>query len=217
MDHQSSSRIPFTSFLDEPDYPDHCPPTMPYAEVYTTQSLASVDDSAKYLIPDHPISALTYNLIPDIVQQGSASMQQVGLSSSSIPSQDNRYHHHHRLHQSLIPTNVPYEDNKHSAYDHDWTQFALPTNENQTLQMSDRNDISPLSPLSQPEKATASMKCEWKGCTFPRPFRRYADLMRHIKTIHVSPDAYKCSVCGKGFGRKDKLEVHHRTHTHPRK
>lgn len=70
-------------------------------------------------------------------------------------------------------------------------------------------------PSSRPtEEATPSKKCEWKGCTFPRPFRREAELIRHIKTVHVSRDAYKCPICGKGFGRKDRMEDHRRTHTH---
>lgn len=54
------------------------------------------------------------------------------------------------------------------------------------------------------------LQCRWENCTSKNCFRREADLMRHIKTIHVSPRAHECPVsnCGRCFGRKDHLGQH---------
>lgn len=58
------------------------------------------------------------------------------------------------------------------------------------------------------------LKCEWKGCKSKRSFGRRAELERHVKSIHISPDAYQCPVigCEKSFGRKDRMESHKRQH-----
>jgi hypothetical protein len=55
-------------------------------------------------------------------------------------------------------------------------------------------------------------KCQWKGCLSLNDFRREADLLRHLKTIHISPAGYPCLLgnCNKVFGRKDHLQQHQR-------
>ncbi|KAK1147626.1 hypothetical protein N8T08_000968 [Aspergillus melleus] len=54
-------------------------------------------------------------------------------------------------------------------------------------------------------------KCRWVGCLEKRNhFRREVELMRHIKTIHVSPQAYQCDECNMFFNRRDNLEAHAR-------
>ncbi|KAI9371616.1 hypothetical protein BJX61DRAFT_543494 [Aspergillus egyptiacus] len=54
----------------------------------------------------------------------------------------------------------------------------------------------------------AGIKCKWEGCRSIQTFRKGSDLIRHIKTIHIFPDAYPCRECGKKFGRKDHLQGH---------
>ncbi|OJJ01299.1 hypothetical protein ASPVEDRAFT_82824 [Aspergillus versicolor CBS 583.65] len=51
-------------------------------------------------------------------------------------------------------------------------------------------------------------KCEWRDCHTPGQFHRELDLVRHIRTVHISPDKYRCDSCGKAFGRKDHLNGH---------
>ncbi|KAL2826583.1 hypothetical protein BJY01DRAFT_229612 [Aspergillus pseudoustus] len=57
-----------------------------------------------------------------------------------------------------------------------------------------------------------SLQCRWEGCNSSTIFRREADILRHLKTIHVSPKAYPCPEwgCNKAFGRKDHLRAHRR-------
>ncbi|KAL2813341.1 hypothetical protein BDW59DRAFT_167524 [Aspergillus cavernicola] len=61
-----------------------------------------------------------------------------------------------------------------------------------------------------------SFQCKWEGCTSISHFARAIDLIRHIKTIHISPKAYPCLVknCGKAFGRRDHLQEHTRRRHH---
>ncbi|KAL3440462.1 hypothetical protein BJX65DRAFT_27363 [Aspergillus insuetus] len=63
-----------------------------------------------------------------------------------------------------------------------------------------------ISSPTQPE----SFICKWENCTSTHVFRREIDLMRHVKTIHVAPQAFPCHVglCGRAFPRKDKLRDH---------
>lgn len=51
-------------------------------------------------------------------------------------------------------------------------------------------------------------QCLWPGCTHVGPFLRESTLLRHIKTMHISPGAYKCSICAYANGRKDKVHEH---------
>jgi hypothetical protein len=52
--------------------------------------------------------------------------------------------------------------------------------------------------------------CKWAACNYSGSFRRAADLMRHLKTTHVSPGSYVCPAadCHKSFNRKDKMDEH---------
>lgn len=215
MDHHFNSCTPFDS-NNNPDQPVYCMglPTIPYDGVHTTQTFDTMPARGDInpLIPGQPISSYTYPAVPGI-QQGPAIMPQIAFFNSISPFQNNEHRH---LQQSIMSnTGLVYD--KHSTFDDEggWMQFALPTidsklnNENQDLEISDQ-----ISSPTAPAESTASKKCEWKGCTFPRPFRRDAELMRHIKTVHVARDAYKCPVCGRGFGRKDRMEDHRRTHTY---
>ncbi|RAK97360.1 uncharacterized protein BO80DRAFT_194329 [Aspergillus ibericus CBS 121593] len=59
-------------------------------------------------------------------------------------------------------------------------------------------------------RRASTLTCGWNGCTYIRPFNRPADLLRHIKNIHVSPQSYPCWVpgCHRIFNRKDNLVEH---------
>ncbi|KAB8209359.1 hypothetical protein BDV34DRAFT_221749 [Aspergillus parasiticus] len=54
------------------------------------------------------------------------------------------------------------------------------------------------------------LRCRWEGCTSRRHFNREADLVRHIKTLHIAPRSYKCVVgdCSKTYNRGDNLKEH---------
>lgn len=60
-------------------------------------------------------------------------------------------------------------------------------------------------------------QCKWQGCRSSASFRRQVDLIRHLKTIHIAPDAYPCREpnCGVAFGRKDHLKAHSKMHHKP--
>ncbi|KAL2840137.1 hypothetical protein BJX68DRAFT_190066 [Aspergillus pseudodeflectus] len=70
------------------------------------------------------------------------------------------------------------------------------------------------SPASRPPGE--SYTCKWEGCISTIVFRREADLIRHLRTIHISPNQYPCTEpnCNWTFGRRDHL-LHHvrRRHT----
>ncbi|KAL4878098.1 hypothetical protein BJY04DRAFT_221454 [Aspergillus karnatakaensis] len=58
----------------------------------------------------------------------------------------------------------------------------------------------------------AVFRCKWEGCQSSTSFRREPDLIRHLKSIHIRPDAYACQFdgCTKAYGRKDHLQEHMR-------
>ncbi|KAL4928146.1 uncharacterized protein BDV17DRAFT_264895 [Aspergillus undulatus] len=68
-----------------------------------------------------------------------------------------------------------------------------------------------------PNSNTPLFRCRWEGCQSSTLFRRETDLLRHIKTIHISPEAYPCpeANCDRVFGRKDHV-AQHMKRRHPR-
>ncbi|OJJ63470.1 hypothetical protein ASPSYDRAFT_63302 [Aspergillus sydowii CBS 593.65] len=40
--------------------------------------------------------------------------------------------------------------------------------------------------------SSPSFRFKWEGCTSTRQFSRVGDLIRHIKSIHITPEAYPC-------------------------
>lgn len=86
-----------------------------------------------------------------------------------------------------------------------------------------RLDLSNL-PRRFPVSSTADsthqppvFQCKWLGCRSSASFRRETELIRHLKTIHIAPNAYPCLEpnCGVAFGRKDHLKAHVKTHQKP--
>ncbi|KAL2801976.1 hypothetical protein BJX63DRAFT_416095 [Aspergillus granulosus] len=65
-------------------------------------------------------------------------------------------------------------------------------------------------PTQQTTSTFTPKKCMWEGCNSSTSFQREGDLIRHLKTIHISPDAYPCheAKCSKTFGRNDHLQNH---------
>ncbi|PWY79870.1 hypothetical protein BO83DRAFT_414806 [Aspergillus eucalypticola CBS 122712] len=59
-------------------------------------------------------------------------------------------------------------------------------------------------------RSPPTFECKWEGCSSSTRFSTEGDLVRHLKSIHISPDAYSCLVCGQSFGRKDHLRYHRR-------
>ncbi|OJI97462.1 hypothetical protein ASPVEDRAFT_36875 [Aspergillus versicolor CBS 583.65] len=66
--------------------------------------------------------------------------------------------------------------------------------------------------LSESAPSPPYFRCKWEDCTSTRHFSRVGDLIRHIKSIHIAPNAYPCRAqdCGKAFGRPDHLQEHTR-------
>ena len=61
---------------------------------------------------------------------------------------------------------------------------------------------------SRPEVGV--FKCTQEGCKYMGTFKRKAELMRHVNSIHKSPHSYICpdKGCSKPFNRKDNLRQH---------
>ncbi|KAB8264686.1 hypothetical protein BDV32DRAFT_117399 [Aspergillus pseudonomiae] len=66
------------------------------------------------------------------------------------------------------------------------------------------------------DNGTALFQCGWKDCTYDGTFGREAELIRHVKLLHVSPRSYECRMpgCGRVFNRRDNL-FDHRRRAHP--
>ncbi|KAJ0424703.1 hypothetical protein BJY00DRAFT_276195 [Aspergillus carlsbadensis] len=65
-----------------------------------------------------------------------------------------------------------------------------------------------------PHVPTVRYHCRWERCQNSTGFKRVSDIIRHIKEVHLAPDAYPCRVhgCGKTFNRAERLRHHERTH-----
>jgi hypothetical protein len=59
-------------------------------------------------------------------------------------------------------------------------------------------------------------RCRWEGCTYTGTFSRETTLLRHIRSMHISPAKFPCSFpkCRRTFGRKDQFRAHMRS-VHP--
>ncbi|KAJ0419571.1 hypothetical protein BJY00DRAFT_285917 [Aspergillus carlsbadensis] len=75
---------------------------------------------------------------------------------------------------------------------------------------------TPSSPASHTTTTTTTgfqpKQCNWDGCSSSTWFRTEAGLARHVRTIHIAPDAYPCVEpgCSMKFGRNDHLNAHRR-------
>ncbi|RAO69341.1 uncharacterized protein BHQ10_005353 [Talaromyces amestolkiae] len=57
-----------------------------------------------------------------------------------------------------------------------------------------------------------TFECKWEGCNYPGTFKREHELIRHLRTIHITPLAHHCPVegCDKVCNRDDNLLQHMR-------
>ncbi|KAF9885543.1 hypothetical protein FE257_012749 [Aspergillus nanangensis] len=64
------------------------------------------------------------------------------------------------------------------------------------------------SPMDASEPS--SFVCRWEGCCYTGAFRRKADLLRHLETIHISPQSFACLArgCHRMFNRRDNMRQH---------
>jgi hypothetical protein len=63
---------------------------------------------------------------------------------------------------------------------------------------------------TQPAFSGFSLICKWEGCKYAHSFGREAELLRHVKTVHLSPSAFFCPElgCSKSCSRKDNCWKH---------
>ncbi|KAB8252807.1 hypothetical protein BDV35DRAFT_386853 [Aspergillus flavus] len=96
--------------------------------------------------------------------------------------------HGHLAGSPTVAVTIPLVQSQRRIGQHD-----VPTNVNQSAK-----DARPI------------LRCRWEGCTSRRHFNREADLVRHIKTLHIAPRSYKCVVgdCSKTYNRGDNLKEH---------
>ncbi|KAL4879222.1 hypothetical protein BJY04DRAFT_96507 [Aspergillus karnatakaensis] len=78
-----------------------------------------------------------------------------------------------------------------------------------TPKNKDAGGMSPCDGPVSPE-AKSVFKCDWKDCTYAGVFSREGELIRHVKTKHVTPKSYKCTAsnCDRVCSRKDNLAEH---------
>ena len=63
------------------------------------------------------------------------------------------------------------------------------------------------------------LRCTWSGCKNMTSFGKQGDLERHISSVHLKDNKYKCPISScsrhqRGFPRKDKLKSHMRQPGH---
>ncbi|KAJ5222329.1 uncharacterized protein N7469_008569 [Penicillium citrinum] len=76
---------------------------------------------------------------------------------------------------------------------------------------SPQSRASPTGHYKQPREehdTSESLRCEWKDCDYLGTFTNEGTLVRHVRTVHVSPYRFNCTICGKRFGRKDRYRTH---------
>jgi hypothetical protein len=111
---------------------------------------------------------------------------------------------------------------QHATYSmKDQTYISPQMTLNTNMSFSDQIDgdivqsqVSNPDPKTEPAREMVPSRfpktCKWEGCKHTRSFSREADLVRHIKTVHISPGSYICPEvgCRKACSRKDNLEAH---------
>ncbi|PLB53302.1 hypothetical protein P170DRAFT_353006 [Aspergillus steynii IBT 23096] len=82
------------------------------------------------------------------------------------------------------------------------------TNTNSALGAANNATSHQQRQTAQSAHTSPILECKWQGCFSATRFSSEGDLVRHLKSIHISPDAYPCPDCGRCFGRKDHLRDH---------
>jgi hypothetical protein len=90
-------------------------------------------------------------------------------------------------------------------------QIASNTKNEESIQQTvSKPERDPNTATRPPTTSRFSKPCKWEGCKNTHPFSREADLLRHVKSVHISPGSYTCSEprCRKSCSRKDNLAAH---------
>ncbi|KAF9885311.1 hypothetical protein FE257_013028 [Aspergillus nanangensis] len=61
-----------------------------------------------------------------------------------------------------------------------------------TSSIASGRDVARQQPVEPSLGSAPNLQCKWQGCRSSTRFNRVNDLIRHIKTIHISPSAYPC-------------------------
>jgi hypothetical protein len=111
----------------------------------------------------------------------------------------------------------PHQD----QYSHPTSQYLevpghptlAPTTSHGSPTSPSRSTIPSPAPSSTSHGTFLPQQCKWEDCGSSTIFQREGDLIRHLKTIHISPNAYPCPEpeCPRAFGRNDHLKNHLKT------
>ena len=126
------------------------------------------------------------------------------ILAPTSPLQFNFYSGYTSTHDTIVQQHVT-----HSAKDQpDVSDQTMILNSIQQPRVSEPDQTGATEPAAEP--APLRFSCKWEGCQYPRPFGREAELVRHLKSVHIKPGAYICPDlgCGKPFNRKDNLDAH---------
>jgi hypothetical protein len=138
------------------------------------------------------------------------------------------------IHPSLLTTISRRRTSTTSVHPHQSheAEYDYPPNyhpDSHRLQVPGQTPLAPTSPslTALPSPAPSShtttstsaqglftpQQCQWKNCSSSTIFQREGDLVRHLKTIHISPNAFPCPEpdCTRAFGRNDHLKNHLKT------
>ncbi|KAL4928161.1 uncharacterized protein BDV17DRAFT_264918 [Aspergillus undulatus] len=161
------------------------------------------------------ISGFPYGVntrLPGAMDMRSPSYMSVASqSSSTVPTAPRQYQHHGDPHLTMYAEELNssvFNCHNASAWVQNCQHFTS-TFPNDTPGTAHEGHQA-ISAVKSPKPQATLFVCKWEGCNPPSCFKRPGDLIRHLRTVHVSPDAFPCPVkgCDKVFGRKDHLKEH---------
>lgn len=118
---------------------------------------------------------------------------------------------HHNAYGAYLAIHQQHASNSQTDPLYISPQIAANTKNEESIQQTvSKPERDPDTATRPPATLRFSKLCKWEGCKYADPFSRAADLLRHVKTVHISPGSYTCSEprCGKSCSRKDNLAAH---------
>ncbi|KJK63834.1 hypothetical protein P875_00064728 [Aspergillus parasiticus SU-1] len=113
-----------------------------------------------------------------------------------------------------MPTRFRSDQTATSGYPHDHLPSSVtlttPTLPIEAQSMKTQQETHANNNKESGKNRRLAQRCKWEGCTSTKCFNREADLLRHVRTIHIAPRSYRCNVdgCFKCFNRGDNLKEH---------